>query len=419
MNEKVDQKVLSAAQDDPDLTPEKLKERFGRDILRDFDLDDPNFNDKFFETLDFMVEKCPVVHSKVGHGYYVVSRNEDVRKVGQDWRTFSNEKGFMPNRPEGMPFLMPEECDPPKHTNWRNVLNPHFSPKAVADYEAAIRSDVHTLVDSFIDRGECEFISECGAILPGWAFFKNILGVPIDQLEVLVHGVERGTFAPLEERPAHFGTVFETLDVFLKERASQPPRGDLVDTILAGVTYEDGSPAPWEDKLSILVDITFGGIATTTYVMASGLHYLATHPEQRKLLMEKPELMDGAIEEFIRVFPPVVALGRTCTRDVEVAGTQIKKDDFVLVNYAASSRDPKAVDRAHEIDITRDTVLHTAFGVGPHRCIGSNLARVELKAFFEEWLTRIPDFEVKPGTKPTFETGILRIMTTLNLTFSS
>jgi cytochrome P450 len=391
--------------------------RWGRDMFRDFDLDDPAFNEHFHDILDAMVEGCPVVRSNVGAGYWMVTRQADIRKVGQDWRTFSSAKGYQPNRPEGLPYLFPEESDPPNHTAWRSVLNPHMSPKTVAEYERNIRADANTLIDAFIDRGECEFISEFGAKLPGWAFFKNVLGVPVDDLDMLVSGVENGTFAPPEERGAHFALVFDYLGKYLALRATQPPRGDMVDTIAAGVTYEDGTLSPWEDRVSVLVDMTFGGIATTTFVMAGGIHYLATHQGAREALLDNPDMMGSAIEEFARVFPPVVALGRTCTRDVELAGTQMKAGDFVMLAYAAGSRDPRAVERPRTIDIGRASVLHSAFGVGPHRCIGSNLARLELKATFEEWLKRIPDFGIKPGTGPVFQTGFLRSMRSLHLVF--
>lgn len=396
---------------------EALKVRYGRDMFNDFDIDDPRFNDNFFEILDEMVAKCPVVRSNVGAGYWMVTRQQDVRRVGQDWRTFSSSKGYMPNRPDGLPYLMPEESDPPKHTQWRTTLNPYMSPKAVAKYDEQIRMDANTLIDRFIDNGECEFVGEFGSKLPGWAFFKNVLGVPIDDLDMLVTGVENGTFAPPEERAGHFDKVFDYLGKYLELRKDQPPRGDLVDVIAAGVEYEDGNLAPWEDRVSILVDLTFGGIATTTYVMAGAIHHLATHQSDREALVDNPELIAGAVEEFVRVFPPVVALGRTCTRDVEVAGTQMKEGDFVLLGYGSASRDPRVVDDPTTINITRDTVLHSAFGVGQHRCIGSNLARLELRATFEEWLRRIPDFGVKPGTTPTYETGILRTMKDLHLVF--
>ena len=398
-------------------TKEELIARFGRDIFNDFDYNDPMFNIKFDETLEAHLAHCPVAHSKVGTGYWWVSRNEDVRRVGQDWKTFSSAKGYQPNRPEGLPLLMPEESDPPIHTAWRDAINPHLSPKAVASYEANVRQDVNTLIDRFIDKGECEFISEFGALLPGWAFFKNVLGVPVDDLSLLVDGVEQGTFGPVDGRAGHFAKVFEYLDKYLKVRAKQPPRGDMVDTILAGVTYEGGQAASWEDKVSILVDLTFGGIATTTYVMASAIHYLATNPADLETLVNNPQMIANAMEEFTRVFPPIVGLGRTCTRDVEVAGTQMKEGDFVMLAYSASSRDPRVMDNPNKVDIARNNVLHSTFGVGKHRCVGSHLARLELLATLEEWIKRIPKFSVKPGTAPTYETAFLRSMRKLELAF--
>jgi cytochrome P450 len=359
------------SQRDPDVlvepgapTPEQLKHQFGRDIFRDFDYDDPKFNETFTETLGAHLAHCPVARSNVGTGYWWVSRNEDVRRIGQDWKTFSNAKGYQPNRPEGLPLLLPEESDPPRHTAWRDAINPHLSPKTVAGYDANVRDDVNTLIDRFIKKGKCEFISEFGALLPGWAFFKNVLGVPIDDLGLLVDGVEQGTFGPVDERAGHFANVFSYLGTYLEKRSKEPPRGDMIDTILAGVTYDDGKAATWDDKVSILVDLTFGGIATTTYVMASAIHHLATHPADRKMLAENPGMMANAIEEFARAFPPIVGLGRTCTRDVEVAGTQMKEGDFVMLAYSASSRDPRVVENPNTVDITRENVLHSTFGVG-------------------------------------------------------
>lgn len=405
----------SAMEADPELNPNALKSRFGRDIARDFDLDDPRFNDQFDETLDFLVRKCPVVHSQIGTGYFLVNTQDEVRKIAQDWRTFSSAKGYQPNRPEGLPYLMPEESDPPIHTKWRHKLNPHMSPKTVVAYEQPIRDDVNELIDRFIAKGECEFISEFGALLPGWAFFKNILGVPVDDLAMLIEGVEEGTFGPPEERAGHFANVFGYLENHLKWRQTQPRRGDLIDTIQDGVTYEDGTEAPWEHKVSILVDLTFGGIATTTFVMASAIRHLAENPDVRQRLIDDPSLIENAIEEYTRFFPPVVALGRTCMKDTEVSGTPIKEGDFVMLTYAAASRDPRHMDEPEKIDITREGIPHSTFGVGPHRCIGSNLARIELQTTLEEWLKRIPDFGIKPDTSPKYVTGFLRSMRELQL----
>lgn len=397
-------------------TREEMIARFGRDLVNDFDLDDPRFNDNFDETIDYLVRKCPVVHSPVGRGYYLINTQDDVRRAAQDWQTFSSAKGYMPNRPGGLPYLMPEESDPPIHTQWRKVLNPHLSPKVSLSYDQPIRDDVNELIDRFIDRGECEFISEFGALLPGWAFFKNVLGLPVDDLAQLVEGVEEGTFNPdMSERGRHFANVFAYLEDHLRWRSEQPERDDLIGTILKGVTYDDGKPAPWEHKVSILVDLTFGGIATTTFVMASAIHHLATHPDLRQLLIDDPSLIENAIEEYARFFPPVVALGRTCTRDVEIAGTEIPAGEFVMLTYAAASRDPRHMEDPGKIDLTRSGIPHSTFGVGRHRCIGSNLARVELSTTLEEWLKRIPEFSVKPGTEPVYVTGYLRSMRKLEL----
>jgi cytochrome P450 len=386
--------------------------KYGRDIYNDFDLDAPVFNTHHVEIIDDLVERCPVAHSTVGEGYYLVAQNKLVREVGQNWRTFSAAKGYMPNRPDGLPYLYPEESDPPLHTAWRTALNPFMGPAAIKEYEATIRADANALIDRFIDKRECEFVSEFAALLPGWAFFKNVLGVPIDDLDRLVDGVEDGTFnLDPEVRAAKFGYVFQYLGDYLEKRSKEPPRGDMVDMIAAGVTYEGGAESTWADRVSVLVDMTFGGIATTTYVMASGMHWLAENPEARKVLMSDPDTyMPRAIEEFARVYAPVVALGRTCTKDVEIGGRQLKEGDFIMMLYAGASRDPRVVDEPKKIDITRETVLHSAFGVGIHRCIGSNLARLELRATFDEFLKRIPDYTVKPGGEPTYVSGFLRSM---------
>jgi cytochrome P450 len=394
---------------------EELKARYGRDIFNDFDYKDPKFGDHITEVMDLHVNHCPVAHSKVGKGYWWVSRNADIRRLGQDWKTFSSAQGYIPNRPEGMPYILPVEMDPPRQTIWRTALNPGLAPEVVASFAPRVRADANVLIDRFIDRGECEYIAEFGSILPGWALFKYVLGVPVDQLEQLVYNTERSLYGPTETRAGHAQRLFEMLDDYLKQRSKEPPRGDMVDTILKGVTYENGEPAPWQDQLGIAADLVYGGIGTTIYVLGSVLHYLATHPVERQLLIDKPELVTNAVEEFVRVFPPVIGLARHCTRDVEVSGTPMKKGDCVVLAYSASSRDPRVVENPTEIDITRQSVLHSAFGVGPHRCIGSNLARLEMRVAIEEWLRRIPQFRMKPGTEPSYETDLLRSMVSLHL----
>ena len=391
-------------------------QKFGRDMFNDFDIDDPSFNENFTAVLDEFVAKCPVARSNVGDGYYVINRYEDVRKAGQDWETFSSAKGFQPNRPDGVPYLYPEESHPPNHDKWRRELHPYFAPRALAQLEDQIRADARELIDEFIESGTCDFVADFAAELPGRAFFKNLIDVPVEDLPMLLTAMDAGIYGPVEERAEAFGRAFAYLGEHLAKRRDNPGPGDLLDVIAAGVD-KDGEVAPWEDRVSIITDLTLGGIATTTYVMSGAIHHLATHPEDRKDLANNPALIPNAVEEFARVFPPVVALGRSVTKDVEVAGTQLKEGDFVLLNYASASRDPDAVENPSKLDIHREGIVHTAFGVGVHRCIGSHLARLELRIVLEEVLKRIPEFSVADGAVPEYETGVLRTMKSLPLVF--
>ncbi|WP_229814251.1 cytochrome P450 [Novosphingobium colocasiae] len=402
---------------DPELSPERLKERFGRDFFRDFDIDDPNLNTHFHEVIDLMVQKCPVAHSKVGTGYYVFSTEEAVRKIGQDWQTFSSAKGYIPNRPDDMPLMIPVEQDPPNHTAWRRVLNPHMGPKVMDAIRDDVAREVNALIDKFIDRGECEFIGEMAGLLPGRAFFIYVLGVPVVDLPELVHDVDKSLFGPLDERTAYHKKVYDYLEKFLKEREAMEPQGDIVDTILKGVTYGDGSEASWEHKVSVVLDLTYGGISTTIYALGSTARHLADHPEQRQQLLDNPEWIENAVEEFVRAYSPVVAMGRTCTRDTEVEGVQLKEGDYVMMGFSSAGRDPRTIADPKALNFAEPTIHHPTFGVGPHRCIGSHLARMELAVFTREWLRRIPHFRVKAGTEPVYETGFLRAMSSLWLSW--
>jgi cytochrome P450 len=394
------------------------EQQFGRDMFGDFDIDDPAFNEHFTDVLDAMVARCPVARSTVGDGYHVINRYEDVRAAGQDWRTFSSAKGFMPNRPDGIPYLYPEECDPPYHTNWRRALNPFFSPARVSGYEEQIREDAQKLAAGLAERGACELRSDFAARLPGYAFFRNVIKIPVEDLPTMLDNMDAGIYGPREQRAEAFGRSFEYLGRYLEQRSNQEPQGDVIDVIAEGVD-RDGQPCPFEDKVSIVVDLVQGGIATTTYVIMGAMHHLATHPEDQRKLREHPERIPQAVEEFVRVFPPVVALGRSVTKDIEFAGHQFKAGDFILINYASAARDPQAVDDPTTIDIDRDTVVHAAFGVGPHRCIGSHLARLELRVALEELLAALPEFSLPEGAEPQYETGVLRTMTSLPLVYEA
>lgn len=297
------------------------------------------------------------------------------------------------------------------------VLNPFFAPAGVARVEELAGTNARELLDSFADKGECEFVADFASQLPGLVLFNTIVPVPVEDLPQLFGDIDTYSFGPLDDRIPAFGRVYECLNFFLKARAEQEPRGDVIDVINAGVD-RDGAPCPWEDKVHILLDVIFGGLATTTHAMAGAIYHFATHPEIRRDLVARPELIPNAVEETARLYLPVVAPARTVKADVEIAGVQLKAGDRLALNYAAASRDPDVCANPGEFDIRRTDVVQSAFGVGVHRCLGAHLARLELRVTIEEFLARIPEFELEPGTKPTYESAQLRTMKNLHLRWS-
>ena len=383
-------------------------------LQNDFDIDDPVFATRFEEVLDHLVAKCPVAHSAVGPGYHVFNRYRDVRRCAMDWRGFSSADGWMLNPPEGNLQILPEDLDPPYHTEWRRVLNPYFTLGAVTALEGHARAYAAELIAGFAARGKCEYVAEFAAQLPGLVLFKHILPVPVEELPTLFKDIDIYSFGPMADRAAAFGRVYAYLQKLLEVRAQQPSRGDMIDVILAGVE-RDGAPCAWDDKVHVILDVVFAGLATTTHAISGAIFALANDAAIRAALARDPSRIDTAVEEVVRLYAPVVAVGRSVREATEVGGQQLAVGDRIALNYAAASRDPEVCARPELFDLDRTEVVHTAFGVGPHRCLGEHLARLEIRVAIEEFMRRIPNFGVAPGTSPVYESGQLRTMKTLHL----
>jgi cytochrome P450 len=340
-----------------------------------FDIEDPAFAEQFEDVLEHLVTKCPVAHSEVGPGYHVFNRAKDV---------------------------------------WRRVLNPFFTPEAVGRLEASARQYAGELVERFAPRGWCEYVAEFAAQLPGLILFHHLIPVPVDDLPMLFHDIDRYAFGPVDQRAAAFGRVQVYLEQFLAALRQAPAREDLVAVLLAGVE-RDGAPCSWEDKVYTTLDVVFGGLATTTHAIAGALYELATKPAARQEILRDPGCLATAVEETVRLHAPVVAVGRTARADVEVSGAKVKAGGRVALNFAAASRDPELCANPRTFDVHRTEVVHTAFGIGPHRCLGEHLARLEIQVAIEEFVQRIPEFELEPGAHPHYESGQLRTMKDLRL----
>jgi cytochrome P450 len=386
--------------------------------LRDtFDIEDACFANRFEDALEYLVDECPVARSLVGPGYQVFNRYADVRRCAQDWRAFSSADGWMMDPPQGNIHILPEDSDPPYHTAWRQVLNPFFSAKAVDRLEQHARRYAGELVDRFADRGHCEYVKDFASQLPGLILFKHILPVPVEDLPTLFGDIDTYSFGPLTDRAPAFGRVHVYLERLLEARRNKPAQGDLIDVLLAGVD-RDGSPCPWEDKVHTALDIVFGGLATTTHAMSGALYEMARQPAVRDAVIGDPVAMRAAVEETVRLYAPVVMVARTVRKDVQIGELELEAGARIALNFAAASRDPDVCANPREFDVTRNEVVHTAFGVGPHRCIGEHLARLEIRVAIEEFLKRIPNVALQSDTPPQYESGQLRTMKHLHLNWT-
>jgi len=386
------------------------------DFRTNYQLDTPEIAEHWDTIVEELhVSKCPVAHSTVGEGYHILLKDADVRAAGRNWETFSSRDGFMPNRPEGMPFWYPVECDPPFHDQLRDALNPHLSPRAINAREADIRRISNELIDAFIEDGRTEIVAEFSTRLPGLVFASLIAGLPLDDLPWLQETLNAGLLGPHEGRAAAFVSVAEYMDGYLRKRQDEPHRGDIVNAILD----VDLDGYEWADRCGTLSQLTLGGVGTTGHVIASTVHLLATRPDLRDKLKAAGTIELKAIEELVRVFQSSPHDGRRVQSEIELGGTVFQPGDFVMLGYGAACKDPAVFDEPMKVDLDRFPNPHVGFGTGVHRCIGSHLARLQIRCAIEEFLKRIPEFQVKSGFEPSFETGITRSMIDLEIEWTN
>ncbi len=386
---------------------------FRRDFGTDYDLGDPELNERWDDLVADLHARCPVARSEVGEGYWVVQRYDDVKKCAIDWQTYSNSSGFMVNRPEGLPYFAPGEIDPPIHTALRAVLQPFLTPRQAKELEPTVRAHADALIDGFIADGEVEVVARFANTLPQIVFSVEVAGMDVADMPYLMDAFS--LTGPMEERGEGFGRGMAKIGEYLQQRAAEPSRGDIVDALLA-FTHEGYT---WGDKIGTMSQLTIGGIGTTGYAFSGGLYHLATHPVDRRALAADPSGLPRAIEEFLRLYLGAPNMARRATQDVEIAGVKVAAGDRVLLSFGAANRDPAVVEGdPNTVDITRKPMGHLAFGAGTHRCVGSSLALVILRVGFERFLARLGEFDVPPGFVPTYETGNTRHMSALPLRFA-
>jgi cytochrome P450 len=364
--------------------------------------------ERFFDQLDEIRRDHPIFRSDEAQGYWVFTRNDIIMDALQDPETFSSA-ATVPTIPDPPYAWIPIMLDPPLHTRWRQLLGGWFSPGRTGTLEGTIRERCASLIAGLKPKGGCDFVADFASQFPT-VIFLAIMGLPVDELE---------RFMAWEDKILHFDTetdpdysqmiaAMDQVRAFMGElittrRADPSTRGD--DLISAAIDWEiDGAPIPDEDLQSCLLLLFMAGLDTVASQLSYMFHHLATVPADREKLVADPSLIPGAVEEMLRAFT-IVRLGRKVTKDVEFHGAALKAGDMVAMPLAFASRDEDAYTDATGVDLDRGVFRNLAFGGGPHRCLGSHLARKELVVALEEWHRIIPEYTVPAGEEPLEHSG--------------
>jgi len=336
-------------------------------------------------------------------GMAVPASREAVDTVLRHHEVFTSEFGIdLGNiRP-----LIPLSVDPPSHSKYRKILDPLFAPKRMDEQEADIASRANHFINGFIEKGECNFTEEFAELFPS-SVFLGLMGLPWDELDTLLR-LRDGILRPYLVDPdamtdmgkrqavtrATGEEIYEYFDGCLDERAQRPTEDILSHFLTAEI---DGEKLTRHDILDICFLFLIAGLDTVSDTLTCFYAYLATHPEQRRLIVDDPDIIPSAVEELLRWETPVPGVPRMAKEDFEVAGVLIPAGTMINVGLGAANLDTAALPDAFEVILDRKVNRHIAFGGGVHRCLGSHLARRELRVTLREWHRRIPEYSLKPG----------------------
>jgi hypothetical protein len=381
------------------------------DWATDFSHLDPEWSADPYPIQDDLRERCPIAHTGRFGGAWLPTRYEDVAAIAYDTERFSSRSIILSNfRPPrelapigGSP---PISSDPPFHHDARKLLLPAFTKAEIAKQEPATRAFCHSLIDTFEAQDVVDAAGDYAQHIP-MRVIADMLGFPPEdgpRFRVFVEDLLEGINLPPEERIERVSRLFEYLLVQVHDHIDNP-REDLT-TYLLNVELYGQKLAP-DHVVGTMALLLIAGIDTTWSAIGASLWHLAKNPADRGRLVTEPRLMPTAIEEFLRAYAPVT-MARLVKEDMHWHGVDMKADDWVLLSFPAANRDPAQFDRAGEVIIDREVNRHAAFGLGIHRCVGSHLARMELRVALEAWLARIPEFTLADPAAVTWAAGQIR-----------
>jgi cytochrome P450 len=381
------------------------------DWATDFSHMEPEYAAGAIEIWDDLRQRCPVAHTERFGGAWLPTRYEDVAAVAYDTEQFSSRSIIMgnyrtPRETAPIGDSPPISSDPPFHRDARKLLLPAFTKTAVGKQEESTRAFCESLIDGFEGRDVVDAAAEYAQHIP-MRVIADMLGFPPEdgpQFKVFVENVLEGVNLPFDERMERTAGLFDYLFAQIRDHAERP-REDLTTYLMNVELYgQKLEPLHVAGTMALLL---VAGIDTTWSAIGASLWHLAKTPEDRRRLVAEPGLVPTAMEEFLRAYAPVT-MARLVKDDMTWQGVDMKAEDWVLLSFPAANRDPEQFDRADEVVIDRQVNRHAAFGLGIHRCVGSHLARMELRVALEVWLERIPEFTLADASQVAWSTGQIR-----------
>ena len=364
------------------------------DWATDWDHLDPQWVDDPYPIWSELRHSCPIAHTDRFGGVYLPTRYEDVRAIAYDTEHFSSRKVAVrevhPPTDRGAP---PITSDPPRHRLARMVLLPPFTPDAIEKLRPRAQAICNELIDAFIANGTCDAAVDYAQHIPV-KVMAHMLGVPESDGDLFRAWINATLQEGATDQAALMKAMVEMTEYFrgpMLERR-QKPGGDLI-SYLVQQRYPDGRNLTDNHVLGSVRLLLVAGVDTTWSAIGAFIWHLAKTPEDRRRLVAEPALMPTAIEELLRAYAPVT-MAREVVAETEIGGCPFKPGKMVLLSFPAANRDPVMFSDADKVIIDRKENRHAAFGLGIHRCIGSNLARMELTVALEELLKRVPEFSL-------------------------
>ncbi|BBX17206.1 cytochrome P450 [Mycolicibacterium duvalii] len=364
----------------------------------------------WFARYDALRAQFPWYRNEFGPGFWTVCNYQGILEIMQNPQVFSNSVVTALD-PEPAIKWIPEMLDGDEHKQWRRQLGPLFSPGAVERMESTVRQRAIDIIDGIIARahasaatgtgqGSCDFMADFALRFPT-TIFLEMMGLPVEELDEFLaweHDILHAGGSDEEKLQKQMAAMFAVMGRFstvIAERREEP-RDDIVSKAL---TYEiDGNPVTDQDMLSFCLLMFMAGLDTVSVTLGWIFLHLARNDADRERIVAEPAAIPTAVEEFVRAYAIVIP-ARKVMEDIEIQGCPMKAGDMVNIPLAAATRDDAAFPDATTVDIARKPNNHIGFGAGPHRCLGSHLARQELRIAMEEWHARIPNYRLAPDAQ--------------------